>query len=69
MRLMRTNLGHENEVGGGPFEFENEPDSVMARTALNRYPEFVVESVLDEDLLCRFAIHIPPDIMKSYVHN
>lgn len=27
----------------------------------------VVESVLGADLVCRFAVHIPPDIMASYV--
>ena len=43
MRLMRTNLGHENEVGGGPFDFENDPDSVMPRTSLNTCLELAVE--------------------------
>ncbi|MHA1135095.1 MAG: hypothetical protein ACTSSE_01265 [Candidatus Thorarchaeota archaeon] len=29
----------------------------------------VVESVLDEGEICRFAVHIPPKIMESYVHK
>ncbi len=29
----------------------------------------VVESVLDVSKICRFAVHIPPEIMESYVHK
>jgi hypothetical protein len=29
----------------------------------------VVESVLDKGNICRFAVHIPPEIMESDVHK
>jgi hypothetical protein len=29
----------------------------------------VIESVLEGDMVCRFAVHIPPDIMEAYVQG